>query len=97
MTQVHGALYPHASRLTSLNPVQRFFIPTRDGGRWLCLYWIEGRSDAAPYSLYWDGEWTPVQHNMTVLEVFHVLADLLGPWSAPEKTIPQDVQRSVGG
>ena len=60
--------YPKA-----MNPVAEFDI----GGRMLSLYAVEGRLPGENYSLYWNDETNPVQHNMSDWEVFKALESLL--------------------
>jgi hypothetical protein len=56
--------YPLASHL--LKPIARFPV----GDRYLSLYWNTARVRDVPYSLYYDGESNPVQHNMCDIEAF---------------------------
>lgn len=64
---------PFPLKSETVRPVERFNI----NGKWLSLYDFKGRALGFSYSLYWDGETNPVQHNMSLLEVLHVLATML--------------------
>jgi hypothetical protein len=63
-----GRAYPD-----SLTPVAEFNIR----GRILSLYTVKGYRPSENYSLYWNDETNPVQHNMTPYEVFKALESLL--------------------
>lgn len=63
--------FPHQNEI--YRGVVRFFID----GRWLGLYYHKNRTPSAPFSLHWDNELNPIQHAMTDLEVFHVLASII--------------------
>lgn len=65
-----GKAYPEA-----LHPEAEFKI----GDRMLSLYTVQGRTPSAPYSLYWNDEQNPIQHEMTAWEVFKALESLLYP------------------
>lgn len=65
--------FPHAN--DTLNPVQEFCIH----GRWCSLYDMTARPVGLNFSLYWNNEMNPIQHAMTALEVFNLLAALLNP------------------
>ena len=58
-------------------PVNSFRI----GDRIVCLYYVRDRTPSTAYSMYWDderpGDQCPIQHAMTVSEVFWVLHQLL--------------------
>jgi len=63
-----GKAYPEA-----LTSVAEFDI----GGRMLSLYTVKGYMPSENYTLYWNDETNPVQHNMTPYEVFKALESLL--------------------
>ena len=63
--------YPHANAV--LEPVQSFLV----GPRTLYLYLHTGRTPGCAYSLYYEGEFNPVQHAMSEREVYAVLSDEL--------------------
>lgn len=66
-----GITYPHENEI--LRPVSRFLI----GGRYLCLYTHVNRTPSAPYSFYWTDEENPLQHAMSISEVFNILSQEL--------------------
>lgn len=63
-----GKAYPD-----SLTPVAEFKI----GERTLSLYTVKGYMPSENFTLYWNDETNPVQHNMTPYEVFKALESLL--------------------
>ncbi len=65
-----GHAYPDA-----LTPVAEFKI----GERTLSLYTVKGYMPSENYSLYWNDEQNPLQHNMNDWEVFKALENLLNP------------------
>jgi acyl carrier protein len=69
------AAFPHAKSHEALTPVTDFRI----GDRTLSLYTVEGRLASECFSLYFNDEHNPVQHNMTPYEVFWALHGLLDP------------------
>jgi hypothetical protein len=77
-TERAAAPYWHAANGV-LQPIQEFCI----NGRWLYLYSNPGYTPSAPFSMYWEDEQNPLQHNMNHLEVFNVLSDLLKPAERP--------------
>ena len=60
-----------------MKPISHYNIK----GRWLSVYWVEGRTESAPYSVYWDDENNPIQHNMSDREVFNLLEDIINETS----------------
>jgi acyl carrier protein len=70
------AAFPHAREYPeSLSPVTDFSVR----GRTLSLYAVRGRMASECFSLYFNDESNPVQHNMTPYEVFWALHGLLDP------------------
>lgn len=66
-------MYSQSKLHKNLKPINVFNI----NGRILNLYPVEGRPEAAAFSLYWNDESNPVQHSMTAFEVFTILSGLL--------------------
>lgn len=57
-----------------LQPVKEFKI----NGRWVSLYWNKNAVPPA-YTMYWNDTGENIQHLMSDMEVFSVLAGLLNP------------------
>lgn len=68
-----------------LSPVNYFII----NGRVLNLYYVANRPHSAAFSLYWDDEQNPVQHGMTHLEVFNIIAGLLNESAEEARTLEE--------